>query len=292
MPNGVPAGMNDQIPMNSFKTIPQAPMQPGAGSGQRGMHSSTPERILLENIQIQYDQRRLLEQQRQLQQGQLQGQAMPRSQVGPSSSPNVNGINGLGGQATMQQNNALIQALQSASNPSGMPGSGFNGYPTGTSPSPRMSQPHISGPNQPQQLSNGMIPQVNAISHQIKARHPQLSPEHVQRLATDQLLRQHQMSQSAMNAAAGGGAATTQAAMTNSNALLGNQQLYAQMLRVHQASQSRGSSSGSNGARPPSRSATPQNQRGDGPQGTSSQAQGQGQNQSPRPPQAQMAAGQ
>jgi chromatin modification-related protein VID21 len=291
MPSSVPPGMSDQIPMGGFKGIPQAPMQNPVGSSQRGMPSSTPDRILLENARIQYEQRRLLEQQRQLQQGQMQGQAIPRGQVGPSSSPNMNAINGLGGQSTMQQNNALMQALQAASNSNGMPGNGFNGYPTGTSASPRMSQSHLSGPNQPQQLSNGMIPQVNAISHQIKARHPQLSQDQVTRMATDQLLRQHQMSQSAMNAAAGGGGPTTQAAMMNSNAPLGNPQLYAQMLRAHQASQSRGSSSGSNGARPPSRSATPQNQRGDGPQGTSGQPPA-GQNQSPRPPQAQMAAGQ
>ena len=280
---------------SAMKGMPSAQMQgnmPGQQRPQPGMQQDM--RLLVESNRIQQEQRRFLQQQQQQhqQQGhhQFPNHQQPNGQGGPSSSPNMNNVNAFAANASMQANPAVLAAFQAASGANGMSSPPTNGLglPGRNSASPRMAPGTSAQNNVPQPLSSGMVPAINAISHQIKARHPGASPEQIQRMTSEQLTAQYQqrMSQSAMNAAAGSVNTSPQMAMLNGGGGVPNQQLYAHMIRAQQASQSRAGSAGPNGGRPPSRSATPQNQR------SGSVQVSQGANQSPRPPQAQMAGGQ
>ncbi|KAI9670388.1 MAG: chromatin modification- protein VID21 [Caeruleum heppii] len=307
---GVPANMAGNVAMG-LKGLPQPAGQAGVSAHQRHQPQMPQDmRVLMETNRIQQEQRRYLQQQQQQQHQHQQQQHAPHQhqhqsqqqyghqqqthgQQGPSSSPNMNQPNGFPN-ASMQNNPAMLAALQAASNASNMPNPAANGVngPIGASGSPRMGQNGGSLGNVPQQLSSGMIPAINSISHQVKTQNPGASPEQIRSLTNEQLVQyQHRINQAAMNAAAGGGASP--GAVMASMGSLPNQQIYAQMLRAQQANQRaqqanqavRPASTGPNGVRAASRSATPQTHR-------SGSAQiGQGPDQSPRPPQAQMAGG-
>ncbi|KAI9848746.1 MAG: chromatin modification- protein VID21 [Sclerophora amabilis] len=271
----------------SMKGMPQAQMQAGMGQQRPSQPMSNDMRLWMESNRIQQEQRRFLQQQQQHGQPHFpsQQQQQHNGQAGPSSSPNLSSMGTVGGQMNMQNNPALMAAIQSNPNGASTPSNNLDPN-TAPSSSPHLAHGRPSQNNQPQPLSNGMIPTINSISHQIKTRHPAASPEQISRMASEQLTQyQHRMSQAAMSAAAGAGSNQhAQIGMMNgSSGGVANPQLYAQMMRSHQASQSRGASAGPNGLRPPSRSATPHNQR------SGSVQTAQGPNQSPRPPQAQMA---
>jgi len=257
-----------------IKGMPQAQMQPNVPGQQRlAAPQIGPEnmRVFLEANRLQHEQQRFLQQRQQQQ-----------HQPGPSSSPTMGSLNGV-----PPSNPAMLAALQGAN---GVVSPSTNGMPSST-PGPSAS-PRLAQATQPQPLSSGVVPAINTISNQIKARHPQLSSEQINKMTTDSL-KQYQMSQAAMSAAAGGAANNSgnlqpsmqqQVIMNGVGGAVQNAQAYAQYMRQQQANQqSRGGSAGKNGVRPPSRSATPQTQRSGSVQA--------GQGQSPRPPQAQMAGG-
>ena len=278
--------------MNSsmnMKAVPQAHMHPNIPPQQRLPPPATNDmRLLFENNRIQQEQRRYLQQQQQ--QGQLQFQG-PQSHhpVGPSSSPTMNNGKVSSGQGPAPSNPAMLAAFQAASSVNGMakPANHNLTVPSGPSSSPHMAQTSALHPTQPQSLSSGMVPAINSITHQIKVRNPNASPEQIKKMTSDQLAAQiaHRMSQSAINAAAGA-LSSQPMSMSNGSGMIPNHQLYAQMIRAQQATQSKGGIPLPNGIRPPSRSATPQTQRGP------NVASNQGQSQSPRPPSAQVAGGQ
>ncbi|KAI9839617.1 MAG: hypothetical protein M1819_002243 [Sarea resinae] len=290
LPAGIPAGHQ----MN-MKGVPQAQMQANLQGQQRAQPQMTADnmRVLMEANRVQQEQQRFLHAQRQQQQQHFQGQPQHHHQPGQASPPNL--PNNLAG--VNQGNPAMLAALQAANNANGMtsPSANVIKPSAGSSASPRAAHVHPSSQSQAQPLSSGMVPTVNNIQHQLKARHPQMSQEQIQKLTSEHLTQQYQqrMSQAAMNAAAGTPPNVINKDNHNNNnhfpppqgmngPMSGqSQQLYAQMMRAQQSGQSRGASAGPNGARPPSRSATPQNQR-------SGSAQN-GPGQSPRPPQAQVA---
>lgn len=268
-PLAAPAHMN----MNG---MPQAQMQPN-GPGQQRL---APPQVGPENMRVFLEANRLQhEQQRYLQQRQQQ-QHQP-GQAGPSSSPTMGSLNGV-----PPSNPAMLAALQAAN---GVASPTTNGLSSTSGPS---ASPRSAHTTQPQPLSSGVVPAINTILNQIKARHPQLSSEQLNKMTTDSL-KQYQMSQAAMSAAAGGAGNSNanlqplmqqQATMNGVGGAVQNAQAYAQYMRQQQANQqSRGGTAGMNAVRPPSRGATPQIQRS----GSVQAAQGQ----SPRPPQAQMAGG-
>ena len=281
-------------PQMGIKGIPQAQMQ----AQMQGQQRITPQmgsdnmRVYMEANRVQAEQQRYLQQQQQQQQQQQRQQHYPQAtgQGGSSSSSNLGNMNHLA-----QNNPAMLASLQATG---GMSSPSINGVPNpaGSSASPRMTQP--------QPLSSGVVPAINAISNQIKARHPQASPEQITKMTTESL-NAYRMNQAqaaaAMQAAAGGNAAAgnnnnhmniqlpqqqQQGMMNGANGgAIQNAQMYAQLMRSQQLSQQSRSGGnlggGVNGGRPPSRSATPQTHRSGSVQA--------GSGQSPRPPQAQMA---
>ncbi|KZF24597.1 hypothetical protein L228DRAFT_245567 [Xylona heveae TC161] len=302
----IPPGMTPNPQLAAMKGMPQATMQPGLPGQQRMPAQMTPDnmRVLLEANRVQQEQQRYLQAR---QQQHFQASQQHHGQPGPAGSPNLANLN-----VANQSNPAVLAAMQAASNANGMRSPSHNNLhgPAGATNSPRLAQAYPSQPNQPQQLSSGMIPAVNSIAHQLKARHPQMSNEQIQKLASEQLAQQYQQrmaaqQQPALNANAAAAQPMSNDAQKQHNTplppqqhpLMGNhpttaqqQQLYAQMLRAQQAGQSRASTVAPNGARPASRSATPATPQ---PQRSNSvQAPRQGQSQSPRPPQAQVAGGQ
>ena len=283
LPNGTQ--LPSSLPSNS-QGVPHAPMQP-----QMQMQPRVPAPMMSDNARIFQEANRLQEQQRRYLAAQTQHQhPQSNGQVGSSTSPpNMTQIN------TLNQNNAALQT--NASIYGGLQGrSGsppVNGAPTGSGSSPRMGNP-----SQPQPLSSGMVPVINQMQNQIKARNPQASPEQVKAMTTESL-HQYRMNQAAMQAAAGNPNATgmpnhsglnglpsqtQQQAMMNgingSPMMNSARAQYAAMVHSQQAQQSRVSGGGMGAPRPASRSATPQTHPGHAP------------SQSPRPSQAQMAGGQ
>ena len=279
LPNG--SQLPGTLPTNTHG-VPHAPMQP-----QVSMQQRMPAQMIPDNTRIIQEAARLQEQQRRYLAAQTQHQLPhPQSngQVGnPTSPPNMSHLNAL----NHQNNASLYGGLQGRS---GSPS--ING---GTGTAGSNSPPRMSNPSQPQPLSSGMVPVVNQMQNQIKARHPQASPEQVKAMTTESL-HQYHMSQAAMQAAAGNPNVTS---IPNHNGLNGlqsqsqqqpmmngvsaspmmtaNTAQYAAMIRSQQAQQSRNANAGGMSApRPASRSVTP----------------GHAPSQSPRPSQAQMAGGQ
>lgn len=281
-------------PQMGIKGIPQAQMQAHMQGQQRipPQMGSESVRVYLEANRVQAEQQRFLQQQQQQQQQRQQHHPQANGQGGSSSSSSLGSMNHLA-----QNNSAVLANLQATG---GMGSPSLNGVqnPTGSSASPRMTQP--------QPLSNGVVPAINVISNQIKARHPQASPEQVTKMATESLnayrMNHPQAAAAVAMQAAAGGNVTAGTNHTHRNLQLPQQQqqgmmngangntmqsaqMYAQMMRsqqLNQQSRSGGSLAGGvHGGRPPSRSATPTTHR-------SGSAQA-GSGQSPRPPHAQMA---
>ena len=235
----IPRMMNGQtngvLPPNSHN-VPHAPMQPNAQVQMQMQQRMAPNipadtRILQEASRVQAQQQAFQQQIRQ------QGHPQPHGHAG---SPNMQNQNHL-----VQNSTTMLASGQGRSSPSA------NGiqHPPGSSTSPRATQP--------QALSNGITPAINHISSQVKARHPQASPEQIRQLSTDQLMKMSEARQNAMQAAAGNAnlnavasnsniglqasSAMQQAAMmANGGSPILNPAHYAQIMRSQQASQQRG----------------------------------------------------
>ncbi|KAL9120968.1 MAG: hypothetical protein Q9187_002477 [Circinaria calcarea] len=289
MPMNVPQVHNGQLgPRGSG--IPQAQMQPHMQGQQRMQQQAGSDmRVYIEANRLQHEQQQYLQQQQQQQQQRRQQQSQANGQNASSTSPGAGTVNVL----SQSNPSAMIASLQATN---GIPSPAINGVSGPPGPS---TSPLLENSMQAQPLSSGMVPAVNQISNSIKARHPQASPEQVNRMTTETL--QYRMvqsqSQAAMLAAAGSNTShhaanlqlpPQQQAMVNgpNGAPSISPQIYAQMMRNQQShQQSRSGGNGMNGARPPSRGGTPQMHR-------SSSSVQVGASQSPRPPQAQMAGAQ
>ncbi|KAL4890910.1 hypothetical protein BDV59DRAFT_75302 [Aspergillus ambiguus] len=306
VPNAGP--MNSPMPSNAMavKMMPQSGMQqtPGARPGMPMQTSPDNARVIREANRLQEQQRMLQSRQQQQQpphqqqQHQTQQQFHNQQQFVPQGahSPNMNvpNVNGTPNNPAMM---AALQAGASMQSPSF-----HNATPQGVStPSPRMGQPNL--------LSSGMVPTISGLQNQIQRSNPNMTPEQVNKLATERLhqYQQQRMSQVAMNAAAGNMAAvqanyqvpahdgnfqSPQAGMNGGPRMqMAQAQGYSPMMRVAQnAQQNRvggvGGSPAMNGAVPqPSRSATPQAQRS----GSAQAGPMPGSSKSPNPPQAQTA---
>ena len=269
---------NGSMPPNP-QGVPHAPMQashmpvPPRPAPQMGSDSM---RIYHEATRVQAEQQRYLQQQRQQQHGQPNGQISPNIGLLPqNNSANYSGLQGRSGSPSM------------------------NGAPTTSGPS---SSPRMSNHTQSQSLSSGMIPTINQIAGRIRSRYPQYTPEQISLMATDQLKQYHVTHAAAIQAAAGGNinaSSISNNGLNNSvassqqqppTAMMNGTQLstqqYAQMIRnqqQHQRNQNGGTAF--NGQRPASRSATPQIHR-------TPSATGRPPSQSPVPSQAQLAGGQ
>ena len=259
--------------------VPHAPMQ--------AAHMQVPPRIPPQmsssDIRIFQEVNRVqAEQQRYLQQQQRQ-QLHP--QANGHISPNMSSLS-----TGSQANPSNLTSLQGRSSSPSM-----NGVSVSAG---SLSSPHMANPAQPQTLSSGMMPAVNQIASQIKARNPQASPEQISQMTTDRLNQYrigHAQAQAAMQAAAGNGASTLsnnvqippQPSHPNSmaNGSPMNSHQYTQMLMSQQSSQPSRNGAGSSGPRPASRSATPQIHRPPSAQGHQASA-------SPRPSQVPIAGGQ
>ncbi|GIC91167.1 MYB and HSA domain protein [Aspergillus udagawae] len=308
MPTGGPP-MNGPIPPNpmAMKMMPQGGMPQGP-AGRPGMPMQTsPDntRVIREANRLQEQQRVLQSRQQpqppqhqQPQAQQAQQQFHNQQQFGPqgSHSPNMNlpNVNGA------PNNPAMMAALQAGS---GLQSPSLhNSMPQGVStPSPRMGQPNL--------LSGGVVPTISSIQNQIQRSNPNMTPEQVNKLATDRLhqYQQQRMSQVAMNAAAGNMASVQanyqvphdgnfQSAQPGMNGGPGMQvpqsQGFSPMMRVPQPAQQNrigvGNSPAMNAALPQqSRSATPQTQRS----GSAQAGHAPGSGKSPHPPQAQIPSG-
>jgi chromatin modification-related protein VID21 len=264
-PQGMPSGMNGVMPM-SLKGMPQQPVPNMPNMSQEQM------RLYMENQRIQQQQRaQLMHQQQQQARGQGSNQTSQQNQGSSSSPHTANGNINLS--AAIQNNPALFAAWQQQM--SGMNGmNGMNGN-AGASASPRMGQAQPAQGAQPQTLSNGVIPTITSLSHQLQQKNPTMPPEQIRDMATRDLQRY----QARLNQI------QQQSAVTNAmNGSPQNQQMYAQMLRNQQMqqaqqraiSQLQNGQNGQNG-QGPSRSATPQTQRSG-----SAQTNGQGNQQSPQ----------
>ena len=277
---------NGVLPTNS-PGAPHAPMQPQMQMqmGQRLNPPMDPEQMrMYQASRIQREQQARIVQQQQQQHSQNFGQA---------GSPNMQNLNPLS-----QNNPNMLASMEGRSSPA------INGaqQPSGPSASPNMAQP--------QALSSGLTPAVNQVSHQIKLRHPQASPEQINRATIEQLNR-HAAGHQAMQAAMGNSNPGVVASNGNMNglgiqspmqqqAMMGvganggnpmlNAQQYNQMMREQQRSQQMQQRSGSVGSAQAvngsSRGATPMNNRSGSAQG------GRGLSQSPRQGQVGVAGGQ
>ena len=228
-------GQTNGVPTTNSHGVPHAPMQPTTQVPMQIQQRVPPvmapdSRLLQEASRVQAQQHAYQQQIRQ------SGHPPPN---GHSASPSMQNPNLL-----PQSNAAVLASVQGRSSPS------LNGVvpPTGPSTSPRTSQP--------QALSSGMTPAVNHISSQVKARHPQASPEQITRMTTDQLYKMSEARHHAMQAAAGNTnmnavasnssmglqapSPLQQAAMmSNGGSPILNPAHYAQIMRTQQASQQR-----------------------------------------------------
>ena len=192
---GLPAGVgpNGQMPpgMMPYKGMTPAQVQANMAAG-RGIPGHSPEQMM----RIQAEAHRL--QQQQMLAVQARQAQHSNAQNGPHSSPSmanaamVNGNNGQNAAALAQ-----YAATNGMSSPSG-PTNG-NGSP------PRMANGSAMG----QALSSGHTPAISHLIAEVQARHPEMSPDEVNRQATARL-SQYQKQQ-ALQAAAGHSNAVQQA---------------------------------------------------------------------------------
>ena len=284
----IPNGTNQAAPMNQLRPVPaiprmsnsiqgvnsvpsnaQAPMQAQLGIQHRMPVSMVSDARIIQEASRLSNEQRLLAAQSQQQQPPSNGQA------GISTSPNMSRVN-----AIPHHNTSLFGGIQGRS---GSPSVSGRPPPNGSSTSSIITNP--SQP-QPQAFSNGTIPVINQIQNQVKARHPQASPEQINAITTD-TLSQYRMShpQAALQAAAGNPNAAAmshntsingmksssqsqqQAMMNgvNSRAMMNPQEYAHRMMSQQSGQQSRSMSSSMQPARAMSRSATPQTHPGHAP---------------------------
>jgi len=203
MQNGLPS--NAQMGANGR---PQANMQ---GNQRLAPPFGAASPVNTENMQRLMQQ---AQQHRAIQQ--FQGQrppSNPMQQTYGRGSPNTTNVNGVSNPGMLAQfNNHLISTPGPMHSP-GVPQTMPNGVASYESPhltqqllasSTGTSQMTNVGTTQPQSLSNGTIPAVNYLQHQIRASHPQLSQDEVRHRAGEQLKDAYAQSRrNALNAAAG-----------------------------------------------------------------------------------------
>lgn len=296
----LPSGqqINGAVATNAtgVKNLTQVPGQSNIAGSRAQLGSPENLRMYMEATRLQQEQQRYVHQRQMAQQQGQQGQPGSQSPPKPSMAMmNGGSSNGASMIAALQANGNLSPAVNN--------GSQANSGTVGSSTSPRL--------NHGQQLSSGLMPQISQLMARISQQQPDLSPEEVQRRATQQLARnsQRSMNQAALNAAAGAANAANSAhfasySMTNGlqSGMMTNEQVQRYSQIVKQQAAQRGVATLGNGspgmtmARPVSRhgqdshqSASPRIQRA-GSQGQLPQVNGQGpQSKSPDVSQQQMA---
>ncbi|RMZ74160.1 myb and hsa domain [Pyrenophora seminiperda CCB06] len=245
---------NGNVPGMPMSTpgVPQAQMQGSMQNARMGPPDQM--RMAMQRGQFNASQQH----QFQLQQQQINMASNLTQSMGMNGIPNANMM-------APMPNQTLNGAMHGNMN------NAMNGI-SNTAGSPRISQGsgNLQTPSRP--LSSGHMPQLMHFQNMVKGQHPDWTPEQVSKQASEQLSRclAKQRSQ-AMNAAAGTSGISTSPQMANNqyfqqngslantaqpNAVQNYQQQLVQQQRLMARQQ--GGSPGLN-ARPPSRSATPQN---------------------------------
>ncbi|KAH7391902.1 hypothetical protein BKA66DRAFT_510470 [Pyrenochaeta sp. MPI-SDFR-AT-0127] len=250
---------NGNMPGMSMSTpgVPQAQMQGNMQSNQR-MGPPDQMRMAMQRGQFQNTNQ---QHQFQLQQQQINMASNLTQGLGMNSIPNANMMAPMPNQnLNGNMNGSMNTAMNGMSNNAG---------------SPRINQGNANMQTPARPLSSGHMPQLLQIQNSVKVQHPDWTPEQVQKVASEQLSRflAKQRAQ-AMNAAAGssGMSPTPQignnhylqqnGSMANSpqpNAVQNYQQQLVQQQRLMSQQQRQQAGSPGLNARPPSRSATPQN---------------------------------
>ncbi|KAF1838696.1 hypothetical protein BDW02DRAFT_488559 [Decorospora gaudefroyi] len=239
--------------------VPQAQMQ---GNMQNAQRMGPPDQMRMAMQRSQF-QNANQQHQFQLQQQQINMASNLTQNMGMNGIPNANMM------APMPNQN-LNGALNGNMN------NAMNGV-SNTTGSPRMNQVNGNMQTPARPLSSGHMPQLLQFQNQLKVQHPDWTPEQVSKQASDHLSRflAKQRTQ-AMNAAAGSSGMSPSPQMANNNyfqqnggmantpqpnAVQNYQQQLVQQQRLMSQQQAR-QQAGSPGlnVRPPSRSATPQNQ--------------------------------
>ena len=239
---GLPAGVipNGQVPPGMMPYKGMTPAQANMAAG-RGMPGHSPEQMM----RIQAEAHRL--QQQQMLAVQARQAQHSNSQNGQHSSPNMANAamaNGNGGQ------NAATLAQFAAANGMSSPSAPTNG--NGSSPG------MANGSGMGQALSSGHTPAISHLIAEVQARHPEMSPDEVNRQATARLsqyqkqqamqaaghpnaiqqAQRNAMQQAALNAAAGGvttGAHNANNVYQQQRGMMTNEQVQAyNMLRQQQ----------------------------------------------------------
>jgi chromatin modification-related protein VID21 len=254
--NGNMAGM----PMGT-PGVPQAQMQGNMSNAQR---MGPPNQMHLPMQRGQFPNA-TQQHQFQLQQQQINMASNLTQGMGMNNIPNANMM-------------ASLSNQNMGGNMNGNMNGALNGLSNNNTASPRPSQVNGNMQNSARPLSSGHMPGIVGLQQQLKVQNPDWSAEQIQKAASDQLQRfmAKQQRVQTMNAAAGspGMSATPQignnhylsqnGAVANSppapNAVQTYQQQLVQQQQQRMMSQAR-QNAGSPGmsARPPSRSATPQN---------------------------------
>jgi chromatin modification-related protein VID21 len=247
--NGNMAGM----PMGT-PGVPQAQMQ---GNMQNGQRMGPPNQLHMAMQRGQFPNT-TQQHQFQLQQQQINMASNLTQGIGMNNIPNAN-----------------MMASMSNQNMNGNMNTAMNGISNNVG-SPRTNQVNGNVQTPARPSSSGHMPSIVALQHNVKVQHPEWAPEQIQKAASDQLQRfmAKQQRTQAMNAAAGSSGMSASPQIGNNHYLAQNggmansppapnavqnyqQQLVQQQRMMSQARQQAGSPG--MGARPPSRSATPQN---------------------------------
>ncbi|CEJ93194.1 hypothetical protein VHEMI08803 [[Torrubiella] hemipterigena] len=231
-------------PGQQIKGIPQAQLQAAMASQQQRLaamaaqsaaNGQTDPNLMLRAQRMAEQQRAAVMQQhaqamaQQQQQQQQQGGASSPGQQPQSSPPLRNGVvaNGVaqqnfaGNANMMAANFASMQAQQQAQQQAAQQQQANGAHmANGASPAPRMAT----------QVPPGILLQLNQLDAQIRAKHPNMTPEQSRALAAEQLTRVMQQ-QRAMNSAAGS------TGIANSIAATSSPQQYAALLRQQQQQQ-------------------------------------------------------
>lgn len=250
--NGNMSGMSMGTP-----GVPQAQMQ---GNMQNTQRMGPPDQMRMAMQRGQFNATQ--QHQFQLQQQQINMASNLTQGMGMNGIPNANMMT-----PVSNQNGGMNGNMNNSMN--GM---------ANTAGSPRMSQGNgnMQTPSRP--LSSGHMPQLLAFQNQIKGQHPEWTPEQVSKQASDHLNRylakqrtQASLSQQAMSAAAGSPGISPSPQMANNqyfqqNGSMANapqtnavQNYQAQLVQQQRLMARQQAGSPGLNARPPSRSATPQN---------------------------------
>lgn len=215
-------------PGQQMKGVTQAQIQAAMQNQQRLAAlaaSGQADPNLMLRAQRMAEQQRAAVMQQQQQQQQQGGAGSPAQQQAQVAAAMRNGANGMNQQAFAgNQNLAAAANYVNGQQANGMHlangANGANGAANGAAPAQRM----------PTQVPPGIMMQLNQLETQLRAKHPNLTPEQARALAAEQLTRVMQQ-QRAMNSAAGN------AGIANSIAATSSPQQYAALLRQQQQQQ-------------------------------------------------------